>query len=145
MKKIRSLLFAMALCFAFAGVADASTCLQYCGTPPFQFCCLVQPTPTPGFTVVTSSYTLQDNEILFCNTSSGWCEKTALGSGGFYNGNVGTDFGSTGGWPINHVQSRLHRTSNIYRGTNFQLDFQGIPPGYNGGVNFAPNSFSIQN
>jgi hypothetical protein len=151
LKHLKSFLFALALCLATAGAAGASTCYhwQYPGTP-FQFCDDLRPDPTPGFTMVSSSYAVQDGEVMFCSQNGTWCEKDRLGAGGFYNGNLGADWSPGGMAAVYTVTSRLHRGSTLYAGANFTGSSFSWGPQFNPQYGpthptVNPASFSIQN
>lgn len=155
-KTLKSFLFAVALCLATAGAANAATCNAWCNPPSvcslWDVCCCGgwTPTPTSGFVLVSSSYAVQDGEAMFCTNGGTWCQKTALGPGGFYNGNLSADWQPGGIAPVYTVTSRLHRSSTLYAGSNFTGSSFSWGPQFNPQYGpthptVNPMSFSLNN
>lgn len=133
-------------------IPQAATCYNYCGSfgTPWQFCCDLRPDPTSGFTIVASSYVVQDGEAMFCSANNTWCQKTALGPGGFYNGNFSADWAPGGMAAIQTITTRLHRSSTLYAGYNWTGSSFSWGPQYNPAYGpthptISPSSFSLNN
>ncbi len=155
LKSLKSFLFtavfAVGLCLATAGAANAAYCAWY-WPPPINTCGGWVPDPPSGWVNVSNTYTPAAGEFVGCEASNTYCVKAAIGPGGFWGvGNLQDYAYSSGwGWQFKTIKSRMARTVDVCNGYNWtgscysynsggSLYTVTLPGGYN------PNSVYLRN